>query len=241
MTNSAPLTADPTEIARTVQLLWEPGTVMEIRCPKTPRGVVSGYYDRMEALIRDSAYWSGRAEAVYITLNPVLPDLLARAYNRAAPYSKHTTKDQEIVRRRWFLVDFDPVRPAGISATEAEHAAALLRARECREWMRDRGWAEPIFADSGNGAHLLYPLDRANDDATRRLLEQCLEALAARFSDATVQVDRTTFNASRISKVYGTLAAKGDSVPKLGRVHRLARILEAPGQPQVLGLRGGTA
>lgn len=232
---------DPKEVRRALSLMWAPGTVLELRCPRTARGVVSGYYDTPEFLARDAGRWSGQAEAVYLTLNPVLPDLLARACNRVEPYSKHTSKDQEVLRRRWFLVDFDPVRPAGISATDTEHEAALARARQCRDWLRGAGWPEPIYADSGNGAHLLYRIELPNDAASRLLLEQCLGALSARFSDPFVQVDRTTFNASRISKLYGTLAAKGDSVPKLGRVHRLARILEAPDQVQTVNLTGAVA
>jgi hypothetical protein len=41
-----------------------------------------------------------------------------------------------------------------------------------------------------------------------------------------VNVDVSVFNAARISKVYGTMACKGDDVPE--RPHRLSRILDAP-------------
>ena len=239
MTNTTkPPSADPAEITRALQLMWEPGTVMEMRCPKTPKGVVSGYYSELAPLLRDSTTWSGKSEAVYLTLNSVNPDLLARARNRAEPYAKHTTRDAEIVRRRWMLVDFDPVRPAGVSATDEEHAAALERAGQCRDWLLGQRWPLPVYADSGNGAHLLYRMDLPNDEESRRKLEQCLAILAARFDDAQVVVDQTTFNASRISKLYGTLAAKGDSVPELGRVHRIARILDVPAELQVVNLLG---
>ena len=71
-----------------------------------------------------------RAEGVYVTLNEINPALLACAYNRLADRLKPTTGDADVLRRRIFYVDVDPVRPAQISATDAEHALALARARQ---------------------------------------------------------------------------------------------------------------
>lgn len=139
-------------------------------------------------------------------------------------YARETTADRDILNRRWLPLDFDAVRPAGISSTNVEHEAALDRAQQCREWLRSQGWPEPIFADSGNGAHLLYRVGLPTADS--RSIELCLKALAAKFDDSTVVVDVGNYNPSRIWEFYGTLVAKGDSVPE--RPHRLARILEAP-------------
>ena len=41
-----------------------------------------------------------------------------------------------------------------------------------------------------------------------------------------VHLDSSVFNPARIWKFYGTLAAKGDSIPS--RPHRVSRILEIP-------------
>ena len=101
---------------------------------------------------------------------------------------------------------------------------ALDRARQCREWLHQQGWPEPIFADSGNGAHLLYRVDLPSDD--NRFVELSLKALATRFDDDAVVVDVGNYKPARIWKIYGTVVAKGDSVPE--RPHRLARIIEAP-------------
>ena len=81
-----------------------------------------------------------------------------------------------------------------------------------------------MFADSGNGAHLLYRVDLPVDDS--RFVELSLKALAFQFDDDYVVVDVGNYNPARIWKLYGTLAAKGDSVPE--RPHRLAHILDAP-------------
>jgi hypothetical protein len=172
---------------------------------------------------------------VYLTLNPVKRDLLARASNRLESYAKHTSSDNDITERRWLLIDFDPVRSAGISSTDAEHDAALERAKVMRETLAGWGWPAPIFADSGNGAHLLYRIDLPNDGSSRDLLKQVLASLDAQLSDKAVAVDRTTFNAARISKLYGTPARKGDSTPE--RPHRLSRIVEVPQRLEVIKKR----
>jgi hypothetical protein len=208
------------------------GDVVEVRIPNAGRdGTCSGYFDDFDLLARALAHWSGRAPAVYYTLNPVNPNLLARAENRIKTRVRETTSDPDIVCRRWLLVDCDPVRPAGISSTDREHSLGLERARDIRLALgEDQGWPEPISGDSGNGGHLFYRVDLPNDSDSQRLVESVLKALAHRFDDAKVKIDQTVFNAARIVKAYGTLAAKGDNFVN-GRAnldprpHRLAKLL----------------
>jgi hypothetical protein len=220
----ATVKADVAEILRTLVLLLAPGTVAELRCPKTKKGTISGYYDDFAALASRAAALSGTVPGVYVTLNPVNPDLLARCVNHTDDYAKYTTTDESALFRRWLPFDFDPVRPAGISSTDAEHETALQRARDAKVWLVQQGWLDPIFADSGNGAHLLYRIDLPNDKANLVLIERVLKAVAQKFSDAAVKVDTDVANAARIWKVYGTLACKGDSTSE--RPHRFARLLE---------------
>ena len=58
--------------------------------------------------------------------------LLARATNRVKERAQSTTSDKDIVLRIHILIDCDPVRETGISSSDAEHEAALERAREVR-------------------------------------------------------------------------------------------------------------
>lgn len=211
-------------IRRVLDLLFEPGFVIEVRCLKTRWGTVSGFFNDFDELAAITAQLSGTVSAVYVTLNPVNPDLLARANNRIERYATRTTGDADIVNRRWLPIDFDPVRPAGISSTDTEKAFAMQQAEECRAWLEGLGFPNPIFADSGNGAHLAYRIELPNDDASKALLQQCLQALAARFTDDKVAVDVNNFNAARIWKLYGTLACKGDNMPD--RPHRMAKVIE---------------
>ena len=220
--------AAATAVRQALEAVPEPRTVAELRALGTPRGTMSGYFNDRAAMAHAAIRLSGDAEGVYVTLNPVKPDLLARASNRVKPYAKHTTSDADILCRRWLPLDFDPKRPAGVSSTDEEHRLSLERAVNCRAWLSRMGWPDPVLADSGNGAHLLYRLELPNDAASTNLIKRVLEAVALRFSDATVALDLKTFNAARIWKVYGTLAAKGDSTPE--RPHRRAKILEQPAQ-----------
>ena len=222
-----PPRSDLQEIARTLAVLFQAGDVVELRVPKTEReGTVSGYFNDHAALAKQLAARNGDA-AVYVTMNPVIPALLARCANRVKSRVRTTTSDKDIARRLWILIDCDPVRPADISSTDAEHEAALELARRIRFVLAEEGWPPPVLADSGNGWHLLWLVDLPNDDASTELVKAVLKALSARFSDAAVKVDETVHNASRIIKCYyGTCACKGDNLSE--RPHRLSRILDAP-------------
>lgn len=208
-------------------LLLEPGSVAELRILHTPKGTVSGYFDDWSKLAEAAARWDGKAPGIYVTLNPVKPDLLARAANRVKEYAKATTNDEQIVRRIWLPLDFDPVKDSGISATDEEHQAARARAEEVRDWLAGGGWPDPVFIDSGNGAHLLYRIELPNTPEATTLVTACLTALAFRFSDALVKLDLKVFNAARIWKLPGTMACKGDSTTE--RPHRRSQVLEYPG------------
>ena len=156
-------------IERALGILAEPGQVVEVRILNIDgrrNRVDSGYFDDFATLAKAIPAYNARAEGIYITLNPVNPDLLARAANRIKAWSNLTTADSDIVRRRWLPIDIDPVRPSGISSTKAEHAAAHARAQGIQEWLSDLGWPTPLYADSGNGAHLLYRIDLPNDSAS---------------------------------------------------------------------------
>ena len=219
---------DRHEILRACQVLFASGQVTELRALDAVTSdwrrphTVSGYFDDWEKLAAAAA--GIRARGIYVTLNPVNPALLARANNRLRDMKtgESATGDGDIVGRRWLPVDCDAARPTGISTNDAEHDLALARAHEIRAYLQAKGWPEPLLADSGNGAHLLYRVELPADDGG--LVEQALAALAFRFTDALVTVDQKNFNPARIWKLYGTLAAKGDPTPE--RPHRLSRLVE---------------
>lgn len=231
---------DVAEARRALKFLLEPGQVVELRILNATTHsssrypyTASGYFSDAEALLKELATLR-TAQGVYITLQPCKRDLLARAQNRLRSYDEMkkgpTTADDAILQYRWLLIDCDPERPAGISSSDLEHEQALARAQEIQRVLCRLGWPEPIRADSGNGAHLLYRIDLAITDAS--LVSRVLIGLAGLFDIEGLHLDLKVFNPSRISKLYGTLACKGDDTTE--RPHRMSRILEAPDTLQIV-------
>ncbi|NTU22480.1 hypothetical protein HPY28_19340 [Brevibacillus sp. HB1.2] len=214
-----------TEMIHMLEILSNPDEVRELRVLHTNKGTVSGYFSDNDSLAEAAQVFNGEFP-VYVTLNPVNPALLARAENRVMERAKQTTSDADIAHRYWFLVDFDPVRPSGISSTKEEHQAAVKLAEQVKATLLEQGWPAPLLADSGNGAHLLYYIDLPNSHESTELVKKVLQALDLRFSTHQVQVDTTTYNAARICKLYGTIACKGDNTRE--RPHRLSQILDCP-------------
>ncbi|PKL65495.1 MAG: hypothetical protein CVV32_03280 [Methanomicrobiales archaeon HGW-Methanomicrobiales-3] len=225
------------EIAAAADLLAGAGNVVEVRALSSG-AVHSGYFTDPAALARscEALDTDPSVHGIYVTLNEVNPSLLSRRANRIRmrlSRTDATTGDADILRRRWFPVDIDPVRPAGISSTDAEHAAALAMADAVGAWLAELGFPEPVRAASGNGAHLLYRIDLPNDAASLALVKRGLRVLDAIFSDRSVTVDAANHNAGRIWKLYGTVSRKGDSTPD--RPHRRSKILSVPDRLEVAG------
>jgi len=219
-------------IEQGLEALISPGQVFEIRIPHTRKGTVSGYFDDISVAANAAAEWDGQAPGLYCTINSINPVLRARSYNHLRVYAKTATTDGDIVRRIRLYIDVDPVRPTGISANNEEHEAALTRAWQIIEYLSSLGWPPPLFVDSGNGAQLIYAIDLPNDQESLELVSGVLEALSSKFDDDEVEVDTTVANASRIAKIAGSLACKGNSMAD--RPHRRSRIISKPPTLQVV-------
>ena len=172
---------------------------------------------------RDQQY---SCHGVYWTLNPLDPSILARRANRVAYVGKdfQLARDSDVIRRRWILIDCDPVRTAGVSSARDELEASFDMICNVREHLGSSLGSDPIFAESGNGFHLLYRVDMPNDDAATKCIKDLLRYLAAKFDTDRAKIDRSVFNASRICKFYGTTSRKGDSTGE--RPHRRAGVSE---------------
>ena len=203
--------------------------------------VVSGYYNDYKKLARDIQLFDGKAN-IYVTINPCKPELLARSPNRLRFSAKVTTSDDNILCDLWFPFDTDPVRSAGISSTDEELKAALAKRDEVAEFLSR--WVPMVKGMSGNGGHGLIRLPGyPNNQETRQAKRRLTQFLSDRFSDWEVDgdgkfildqrgrkvsrqdgvsVDNTVYNMSRIWKLYGTLACKGDNTP--GRPHRRSHL-----------------
>jgi hypothetical protein len=222
---------DRAAILEALTAMFGPEDVIELRAfPKGRKRTDAGYFDgaHRQELADEAARLNAAGAATYVTLNQIDPQLLGRYSNRIEPFAEATATDANVLRRRWFLIDFDPVRPKATSANAEQLAAAKERARACYQELKSAGWPEPLAGESGNGWHLLYPLDLPNDDQSRDLVKNALVALAQQFDDSVVQVDQQVFNAARITKLFGTVACKGDNTER--SPWRLSRLVTKPGR-----------
>lgn len=230
------------EIQQALIALTEPGQTFEIRCihERKFKGM-QGFFNDPEVATDMIDRLDNDYKGIYVTLNPVEPDLIHRAQNRFKQLEDGLgAYDVNVLRRRWLPLDFDPIRIKGISATPTEHANALKLAKSVAETLElVYGFPEPLFASSGNGAHIVFPIDWPNDDATRDGIKSFLGSLRATFATGQVDIDTSVFNASRIWRLYGTVAKKGEH--SLERPHRVSKILGDCGRDELLDFETITA
>lgn len=227
--------ADKDTILVALAALFEADDVVELRAfHKGRKRTDAGYFDgaHWEDLAEHAAKLNAQGAAVYVTLNRLDPQLHARYHNRIKSFAATTATDANVARRRWLLLDFDPKRPKDTSATSEQLEAAKAAGRACHQYLEVSGWPDPLVAESGNGMHLLFPLDLPNDDVSRDLVKGALIGLAARFDTEVVTLDQAVFNAGRITKLYGTAATKGDHTP--AAPWRLSRLVATPTRSAVV-------
>jgi hypothetical protein len=198
-------------------------------------GVVAGWFnDKAKAVETATTLNKIGAHGIYVTLNECNSALLSRANNRLKGGIART-QDKEIEKIRWLLVDVDPRRPSGVSSTNQEHTLALEHAGWIGNVLDAKGWPKPLYADSGNGAHLIYRLPdmdpvQDNIDFVKSILQALNSLYLIRKDDITLDIDLKVFNPARISKLYGTHARKGDHTTE--RPWRLAKLIFAPENPE---------
>jgi hypothetical protein len=236
--NSVENGSDLQQIRTTISTLHERGALIEL-CAIGDRDVASGCYDDHDALARKAKQLSDCHEyaGIYITLNPLKETALrGRDKNRFYRKVKDRTSDEDIQRRGHFVLDFDPVRAPDTSATDWQKGAAHWCLSQTTGVLRRKhGFPEPIRADSGNGYYAIYAVDEANDPQTRELFRSATKAVSAAFSIAprvegeiveVVFIDDVTFNASRLIKLFGTMARKGPNTAETP--HRLSWLGAVP-------------
>lgn len=208
------------------------GKLVEIRL--LGKNTYSGYFTNVETLIaqikplldNNNAQYYGNLQA-YFTLNEINADLYSREQRDVfIKKPKSTTTDGDIVRRKLVLIDLDPSRSAGISASNVELEKAHLKAVAIYRYLINKGFKEPLITKSGNGWHVYVTCDMPNDEEHNELVKRFLQSLSKMFTDEDVEIDEKVFNPARIDKLIGTWAKKGASNEE--RPWRLATIVKVP-------------
>lgn len=149
---------------------------------------------------------------IYVVMNPINDS-----------FTGQSASDKDIAYRDLLLIDIDR-HDTKNPANEVELEAAKFIAGKIIDYLSNGGWDDPIKVMSGNGYHLYYILDNvANSEENKIAIKDFLKGLATKFDNNIVKVDTCVFNASRITKVVGTIARKGEESAE--RPYRIARFL----------------
>ena len=216
------------EIRKAISIFHPDGREFEVRLVEGKKWNMAGVFNSADKLIE--AFQNPRIRPganAYMTLNRLNDACYDREHrDQFLEYAAPTVSDNDVTGYDWLLVDVDPKRPAGTSSTKEQLDGSRELAKKILLYLKDRGWSDPVVAHSGNGTHLLYSVALSNTPERKALMENVLKALGMLFSDESMDVDLTTFNQSRICKLYGTVARKGASTEK--RPHRMSRIVRVP-------------
>ena len=177
-----------------------------------------GYPDKNESKLNFENEALGLNEIgynIYVVMNPIKTAFMGK-----------NVGDDDISYRDLILIDIDKVTPRDKPSTDNEVEAARQLADELSEYLSSNfSWPKPIRIMSGNGHHLYYPvLDLPNTDDSKQLTRNFLKQLKGKFNNNVVQIDTSVFNASRITKVVGTVARKGLETSE--RPYRMAYLYE---------------
>ena len=142
------------QLRENISIFHEPGDVIEIRIIEG-NGTTAGYFKDFDKAIEQVKKYNGKFN-IYFVLNKVMEPCYHRCPEVLQQKIKKTTTDNDIEQRRWILLDYDPKRPADISATDEEKAESYNRMKEANKFLRSQGFPYPVVADSGNGWHNLY-------------------------------------------------------------------------------------
>lgn len=188
----------------------------------------SGYFDNVDSIIQAiKPYADMDDEQMYFVLNKIDDACFGRQQSgKIVKSPKITTNDNDITRRCFVFVDFDPVRKSGTNASNEEFELAHKKAQYVFRFLREKGFSEPIICKSGNGLHLTYKVDLPNDEETTEIIKHFYEYLGSLFSDDKVDIDTKVFNLARLCKLYGTTAKKGANLQD--RPWRMSEIVYVP-------------
>ncbi len=215
------------EIRRAISIFHPDGREFEIRLVDG-KWNMAGVFNNADTLIDALRHARIRAGAnAYMTLNRLNDACYDRKHkDEFIEYAAPTVGDNDVTGYDWLLIDVDPRRPAGTSSTDEQLKGSRETAKRILLWLKDRGWNDPVVGHSGNGTHLIYKVALANTTERKTLMQNVLKVLNMLFADDQMDIDETTFNPSRICKLYGTVARKGAHTEK--RPHRMSRIVRVP-------------
>lgn len=230
--NNVPAIAE--EQVRKTLLTYQGGnSIFEVRVLDKASGAKSGFFTNDEEgisqLMKALSTPYLQNKAIYMTMNQVKKENIS--VNTGIQFSKNMTKDIDVGKLRFLHIDLDPERATNTQATAGEVKYAEDMMNEIKGYLGVNGFHEPIISFSGNGYNLDYRIDMLNTKENVNILHDMLNRLSDRYSDEHVNVDTTTYNPSRIIKLYGCKSCKG--INSTERPYRKSTVLSVPNEIQV--------
>jgi len=212
------------EIRRYLDVIRPDGALFEIRAIDG-KSIYSGYFTDSEKAIKEMRIY--RNANLYVVFNEIHEACYSRKQRDIIIQTAINTSDNDIVSRRWILIDIDPVRPSGVNSSNDELKHALDVSSKVGKFLRNIGFSNPIFGMSGNGFHMMYRIDVKNTPEATQYVKDFLGVLSIYFSNDNANVDTSVFNPSRITKIFGTHSRKGTDKDDI-RPQRLSHLKHIP-------------
>lgn len=200
---------------------------LELRAIKDKRIIVKQFYEKDYQSIDDccSAFevealaLNKRGFNIYYVMNPI----------KATAVIGKACKAGDIESRDLLLVDIDrrnknhPVSNEVCPASDEELIELELVCDAIADYFKNELNELPIAkVMSGNGFHLYFELGLPNDDEATLVVKQLLQKLEHQFGTDTCEIDTSVYDPSRITKVLGCIARKGNE--SADRPYRMAAL-----------------
>ena len=205
---------DKVELKKWWEIFVGEGNFTEVRI--LGRFSYSGYFRNFENLISQiEPYVNMDDEQIYFILNSIDKDCYARPQcEKFVKSPKATTTDSDIIRRKFLLLDFDPIRKSQTNSSDAQFELAHKKAQDVYRFLiREHGFTDSIICISGNGWHVLIPVDLPCDEETNKIVKNFYTYMGSIFSDNEVEFDEKVYTNARLTKLYSTYAKKGANLP----------------------------
>lgn len=207
--------------------------------PENKVKIVSGFFDNVELLEKEIQKHDSLYTNWYLGFNEVdaqkrVDLIIDKDCHNTLKVGQKCVSNDMITCRKYLLIDIDPVRETNTSSTNKELAYAESMSERVYDFLKIHGFKEPIKAMSGSGIHLLYACDIEANQQTDILVNNFLKILDTRFSDDKAHIDTVVGKRAQLTKLYGTIAKKGENTAE--RPHRMSEIRNIPNPLEITDL-----
>jgi hypothetical protein len=188
--------------------LFQPGDLIEVKGLGKRRS--AGLFSDFAQAATAARMLNSIGSNVYLTSNPIDPNSEYARFsspNQLRVGTHRMAKDADIVTRRYYMLDIDPVRPSGVAATGAEIEAATVVLKRVLRELKVAGLPKPLVIFSGNGFHLLLKAEGVAAESS--IYSYVLQHLDDVCSTKGAKVDTAVSDLKRGIRMPWTIQSEG--------------------------------